>query len=704
MSKGHISEKDNVLKLLKRSRRPLTFREIVTSFGLSKADARRLKKILRRMLKDGSIIMTRRGRYGLPEEMRLVTGYFEAHRDGYGFVIPEKSGEKDIFIPPRATMGAMEGDRVIARVENERKREGRILRILERTHKQVVGTLKVQRGVCYLEPKRKDINFDLYIAPSNRRGAKDGDLVLAQIISYPTDKRPPAAAVIKKLGEPEKPVDDIELIIDEFGLSRRFPRDVYQEVKSIPSDITKSELRKRVDLTGLKTVTIDGERAKDFDDAVSILKRDFGYTLYVHIADVSHYVPWNSNTDIEARKRATSVYFPDRVIPMLPKQLSEELCSLKPRKKRLAFTVEMDFDHQGNRISEKFYKSVIESNERMTYTQVKGILIDQDNRLRRRYNKLLEQFELMAELCEILRDRRFRRGSLDFDLPEPEVLLDLRGELKDIIVAERNFAHMIIEEFMIAANEAVAQYLYHLDVPSIYRVHEPPDEDRVLELSRFLSAAGIIKKRRIKAKELPAIIAKTRDTEISDIVNHIILRSLKQARYMPENLGHFGLASLCYTHFTSPIRRYPDLVVHRILDEVIKHGMPKDKYIRFLEENLGSIAFHSSRRERVADEVERTVVNAMRAWLMKDMVGEVFDARVISVTAQGIKIRLSDYYVEGFIHVSDLTDDYYIFDETSLTLRGKRRKRSFSIGSLLKVRLHGVDLKEREVHFAPEES
>ena len=704
MAKGNVSEKDNIIRLLKRSRRPLTFREIVTSFGLKKADARALKKILRRMLKDGTIIMTRRGRYGLPEEMRLVTGYFEAHRDGYGFVIPEKSGQKDIFIPPRATMGAMEGDRVIARVENEGKREGRILRILERVHRQVVGTLKIQRGVCYLEPKRKDINFDLYIAPSHRKGAKDGDLVLAQIISYPTDNRPPAAVVIKKLGEPERPVDDIELIIDEFGLQRRFPRDVYQEVRAIPAEIPKRELKKRVDLTGLKTVTIDGERAKDFDDAVSIVKRDFGYTLYVHIADVGYYVPWNSNTDLEARRRTTSVYFPDRVVPMLPKQLSEELCSLKPRKKRLAFTVEMDFDHEGNPISQRFYKSVIESNERMTYTQVKRILIDHDSGLRKRYNALVEQFELMAQLCELLRKRRFRRGSLDFDLPEPEVLLNLRGELEDIIVAERSFAHMIIEEFMIAANEAVAQYLYHLDVPSLYRVHEPPDDDKMLELSRFLSAAGIIRKRRIKARELPAIIAKTKDTELSDIVNHIILRSMKQARYMPENLGHFGLASRCYTHFTSPIRRYPDLVVHRILDEVIRHGIPKDKHIRFLKENLGSIAFHSSRRERVADEVERTVIDSMRAWLMKDMVGEVFEARVISVTAQGIKIRLTDYYVEGFIHVSDLTDDYYIFDETSLTLRGKRRKRLFHIGSMLKVRLEGVDLREREVHFAPAEA
>ncbi|RMG72830.1 MAG: ribonuclease R [Nitrospirae bacterium] len=704
MAKAKKQDKDIVVKLLKRSRRPLTFREIVTSLELSRAEARSLKKLLRRMLKEGSIIMTRRGRYGLPEEMRLVKGYFEAHRDGYGFVIPEEPGQRDIFVPPHATLGAMEGDRVIVRVERERKREGRVLRILERAHKQVVGTLKVQRGLCYLEPKRKDINFDLYIAPSHRKGARDGDLVLAHIISYPTEKRPPAAEVIRVLGEPERPVDDIELVIDEFSLPRRFPRDVYQEVRAVLPEIPKRELKRRKDLTALPTVTIDGERAKDFDDAVSIIRRDFGYTLFVHIADVGYYVPWNSKTDLEARKRATSVYFPDRVIPMLPKKLSEELCSLKPRKKRLAFTVEMDFDRDGNRLDQRFYKSVIESNERMTYTQVKGILVDRDPGLRGRYSKLLEEFELMGELCEILRMKRFRRGSLDFDLPEPEVLLNLRGELEDIIVAERNFAHMIIEEFMIAANEAVAEFLYHLDVPSIYRVHEPPDEDRMMELSRFLSAAGIIKKGPIKPKELPALIERTKGTNISDVVNHMILRSLKQARYHTENLGHFGLASLCYTHFTSPIRRYPDLVVHRVLAEVLDKVMPSEKYLRFLEENLGSISFHCSRQERLADEVERTVVDAMRAWLMKDRVGEEFDARVITVTAQGIKIRLCQFYVEGFIHVSDLTDDYYIFDENSLTLRGKRTKRLFRIGTTLKVRLDGVDLKAREVHFAPSEA
>ena len=694
-------KREKILALLRKARRPVTFKEIVTSLGLGKSEARKLKKLLREMLKEGELIITRKSRYGLPEEMRLVSGYFQAHRDGYGFVIPEKADERDIFVPARATSGAMEGDRVIVRVENEARREGRILRIIERANKQVVGRIEIIRGVSYLVPKRRDINFDLYVAPAHRKGAKNGDLVVAQIISYPTDKRPPAAKVVKLLKEPQKPVDDIELIIDEYGLSRRFPKDVAREAKEIPLEIPNRELKNRIDLTKLPTVTIDGERAKDFDDAVSILKRDFGYTLYVHIADVSHYVSWDSKIDLEARRRATSVYFPDRVIPMLPKRLSEELCSLKPKQKRLAFTVEMDFDKEGNRLDARFYPSIIISNERMTYTQVKAIVVDEDKKLRDRYRGLLEQFDLMAELCELLRKKRFRRGSLDFDLPEPEVLLNLQGELQDIIVAERNFAHMIIEEFMIAANEAVAEYLYHLDVPTIYRVHEPPDEDKMLELSRFLRAAGVIKRRRIKPKDISAIINKIRDSDLSEVVNYMILRSLKQARYLPENLGHFGLASLCYTHFTSPIRRYPDLVVHRVLKEIVEKGRLNKKHERFLSEMLNNIAFHSSRMERLADDVEHTVLDAMRAWLMKEKVGEEFDARVVSVTPQGIKIRLCDYYVDGFIHVSDLTDDYYIYNEKDITLTGKRHKRRFAIGSSLKVQLLRVNLADREVVFAP---
>ncbi|RMF99779.1 MAG: VacB/RNase II family 3'-5' exoribonuclease, partial [Nitrospirae bacterium] len=443
---------------------------------------------------------------------------------------------------------------------------------------------------------------------------------------------------------------------------------------------------------------------KDFDDAVSIKQRRFGYTLYVHIADVSHFVKEGSAIDREARKRGTSVYLPDRVIPMLPKKLSEDLCSLNPGVPRYAFTVEMDFSREGERLAARFYPSVIQSDQRMTYTEVKSILIDYDRELRNKYRTFLKDFELMAELCNILRSMRLARGSLDFDLPEPEVLLDLRGNPEAIIAAERNFAHMIIEEFMIAANEAVAEYLEKKGVPSIYRVHEGPDPEKIA------SVLGIIQKmmkepRRILVPEnLPEIIAHFRDRSEEDVVNYMILRTLKQAKYSPTNIGHFGLASRCYTHFTSPIRRYPDLVVHRILREVLKKKRLSATRLKELEEMLPAVSFHCSKMERLADEVERTVVDAMRAWFMKQRVGDEFQARVVGVTSQGLKIRLKEYYVEGFLHVSYMTDDYYIFDEDKVLLFGKRTRRRFTLGDTLTVRLDRVDIEGREIVFGLPES
>ncbi len=697
---------EEILNLLRKLNKPLTFKELTQHLGFDKKGARLLKKTLRRLVRSGELIRTRKGRYGQPEEMKLLKGYFEAHHDGYGFVIPELPGEPDLFIPPRATLGAMEGDRVIVRIENPRKREGRILRILEHAQTRVVGTLEVTRTGIFLKPKRKDIPFDILIDPKARRKAKNGDLVLAEIISYPTDKRPPTARVIKVLKKPETPVEDIELIIDEYSLSRRFPKKVTDEAKSLPKEITPEMSEGRKDLRSLPTVTIDGERAKDFDDAISIKLREFGYTLYVHIADVGYFVPWESMIDREARKRATSVYFPDRVIPMLPKTLSEELCSLKPKVPRLAFTVQMDFNREGERIKARFYPSIIQSDERMTYTKVKKILIDEDKKLRKRYDYLLGEFELMAELCTILREKRLSRGSLDFDFPEPEILLDLRGNLEDIIVAERNFAHMIIEEFMIAANEAVAEYLFEKGVPSLYRIHEPPDQAKLEAISKVVRAVLGKKGRKVKVRskglrpsDLPEIIEAVKGQPEEDVINYILLRSMKQAKYSPENIGHFGLASPCYTHFTSPIRRYPDLVVHRILREVLKGRGMSARRMKELEEVLPNIAFHSSKMERKADDVERSVIAAMRAWFMKDRLGEEFEGRVVSITPFGMKIRLNDFYVEGFLHVSYMTDDYYIYDEANIQLVGKRRKKVWSIGDSITVRVDRVDLEEREIVF-----
>lgn len=693
--------KDSLILFFKEKvTHPVSFRDIVFKLNLTTPERRKLKRFLREMVNDGDIVRTRKGLYGHTEEMSLTTGYFEAHRDGYGFVISEKPGERDIFIPARATLGAMDNDRVVSRIENRRRREGSIIRILERAHTRIVGTFEAGRYGFYVRPKNRSIPFDLYIAPNEKGKAKDGDIVIAEIISYQTEKRPPAGRIIKILQKPETPRDEVENIIDELNLPRRFPHNVIEEAKSlyVRKQNTEDRTQKRKDLRNLPTVTIDGERAKDFDDAISIKKTDEGYILWVHIADVSFYATWDSAIDIEARKRGTSVYFPDRVIPMLPKDLSEDLCSLKPRVERMAFTVEMEFDSHGQRINERFYPSIIVSDERMTYTEVKKILVDEDPKERKKYDYLLSAFELMGELCNILKARRLKRGSLDFDLPEPDVLLDMQGNPEAIIRAERNFAHMIIEEFMIAANEAVAEYLEGLNVPTLYRIHEEPDPGKLEDIMKIISSLAALKKTKaIVPKDFPKLLKQIQGRPEEEIISHMILRSLKQARYSHVNVGHFGLASGSYTHFTSPIRRYPDLIVHRILKEVLIKKHLSDKRIKELESVLPNIAFHSSRMERQADDAERAVLNAMRVWFMKDKVGEEFEGRVVSVTTYGLKIRLKDYYVEGFLHVSYMTDDFYRYDEKSLSLYGIHKKKIFSIGKELTVRIDRVDMEEKEI-------
>ena len=383
---------------------------------------------------------------------------------------------------------------------------------------------------------------------------------------------------------------------------------------------------------------------------------------------------------------------------MLPKELSEDLCSLKPKVERPSFTVEMDFDRNGNRLSSKFYPSLILSDERMTYTSVRKILIDNDAHERNRYEYLLREFELMAELCGILRNKRMNRGSLDFDLPEPEVLLDMQGKPEAILTAERNFAHMVIEEFMISANEAVAEYLQEREIPVLYRVHEEPDPMKFGDITKVIRSICRIKSQ-FKPTDFPELLRNIKGTPEEEIIHYMILRSLKQARYSHINVGHFGLASKCYTHFTSPIRRYPDLIVHRILREVLQRKHLSDRRIQELKKLLPDIAFTSSRMERLADKAEMKVLDAMRVWFMRDKVGEKFDAKIVSVTPYGLKVRLKDFYVEGFIHVSYMTDDFYQYNEKTMSLAGRHTRRSFAIGKELKVRIDKVDMEEREIIF-----
>jgi ribonuclease R len=685
--------------------KPLRFNDIVSLLVLSPSERRKLKRLLKEMVGEGTIVRTRNGLYGPAEEMNLATGYFEAHRDGYGFVITEQPGERDIFIPARATLGAMNNDRVMARIEQRRRREGRIIRVLERSHTRIAGTFEAGRSASYIKPKNRSVPFDLYVAPCDAGKAINGDSVIAEILSYPTDKRPPAGRVVKVLKKPETPLDEVELIIDEMNLPRRFPSEVLEEARLLygqsQDDLGgRSKSRRRTDLRHLPTVTIDGEKAKDFDDAVSIEKTEAGYRLWVHIADVGYYVRWGSTIDMEARKRGTSVYFPDRVIPMLPPELSEDLCSLRPAEDRLAFTVEMEFGRRSDIRSVRFYPSLIRSDERMTYTSVKKILVDRDPEERRRYGRLIDEFEFMGALCNALKEKRLKRGSLDFDLPEPEVHLDMQGNLESIIKTERNFAHMIIEEFMIAANEAVAEHVEKFDIPFLYRVHEEPDPLKLENIVKMMNTLGIIRsKKGLKPRDFPELIRQISGKPEEEILNQMILRSLKQARYSPVNVGHFGLASGSYTHFTSPIRRYPDLVVHRILRAVLPKNQLSDRQTKELGTLLPDIAFTSSKTERRADESERAVLKAMRVWLMRDKIGDEFEGTIISVMPHGLRVRLKDYYVEGLLHISYMTDDFYRYDEKEMSLYGVHKKTKLSLGKSLTVRIDKIDMQDREILF-----
>lgn len=689
---------EEVLEFIKKSGRPLSFREISDFFALKASERKKLKRTLKELLLQGKILRNRKNLYLTIKEAKLVTGFFEAHRNGFGFVIPDSPKETDIFIPPHATMGAVHGDRVVARLEQKRRREGRIIRILERAVRKIVGVVEKTGPIFTVQPRKRNFNQQIVLAPSEIK-IKSGDLVLAEISSYTSGNKPLVAKVLKIFEKPKTPKEDIEILIHEYELPKKFSQNCLMLSKELAQKgISKRQIKNRVDLRELPTVTIDGENAKDFDDAVSIKKTKNGFILWVHIADVSHYVKWKNPIDEEAKLRATSVYLPDRVIPMLPPDLSENFCSLLPKTPRLTFTVEIHFSNSGERKEALFYPSIIKTAERMTYTSVKKILIDNDKEEIKKYKSLVPHFEKMAELCELLKNKRKKRGSLDFDLPEPEVLLDIKGDPHAIITAERNLAHFIIEEFMIAANEAVAEFLYSNNIPSLYRVHEEPEANKIQYITRIVKNLGILKQE-LTPSDFHEFLEIIKGTPYEEIVNYLILRSLKQARYSYENVGHFGLASECYTHFTSPIRRYPDLVVHRILKEFLQKGKITKEKEKELEEILPDIAIHSSRMERRADEIERDAIQVMRVWFMKDKVGEEFEGKVTMVTPEGLRVRLEEYYIEGFLHVSHMTDDFYQFDEKKYCLIGLKKKRKFTIGTKLHVRVSKVSLEEREIIF-----
>ncbi len=685
--------------------RPLSVKELLRALGIPQEEKRTLRRLLKEMVLRGELVRIRGGRYGLPSRMNLVTGELTCHPDGFGFVTPDEGGD-DIFIPPRRLNGAMHGDRVVVRIEARRrggeKREGSIIRVLSRAHKRIVGRFVKTREVNFVIPSDERI-LERIVIPSGKSGrARDGEIVEVEITRWPTTWQAPLGRVTEILGDSTDPDVEVEIIARKYELPRKFPRQVLKEAKKIPAGLLPEDMEGRVDLRGLNTCTIDGERARDFDDAVAIEKKDDHYILYVSIADVSHYVKEGSQLDREAGLRGTSVYFPDRCIPMLPENLSNGICSLNPGEDRLTITVEIRFSKKGVPVDVRFYESVIRSRYRLTYTEVSEMLENKHPGLIKKYSAIYPDLKLMEELARKLNRERMKLGSIDFDLPEPEIIIDIEGRPQDIVKAPRTIAHRIIEEFMLVANRKVAELFEEGDYPAIYRVHEPPAPEKVEALREFLTGFGYTLQRKISPRTFQKLINTVKDRPEERLINHVILRTMKQAVYSAENTGHFGLAFSTYTHFTSPIRRYPDLVVHRLLKKLLHHRYTEREQER-MRRLLPEIADASSKCERRAMEAERECVDLKKAQFMQDKIGEVFEGFVSGVESFGFFVELKEYFVEGLVHVTTLRDDFYMFDEKQHALVGENTRKRYYIGKEVLVRVSHVDIERRRIELEPVE-
>jgi ribonuclease R len=688
-----------VLDLLKRENHPLVLRDFVRQLDLTHEEKRSLKVLLNEMTSEGQIIRIKGRRYGLPSRMNAVVGRLQCHPDGYGFVVVDDGNQPDIFIKPSDLRDAIHGDRVAVRIEDLRKRrgkgrEGRIVRILERGARRIIGRFLPDDGFGRVVPDDDRYLFEVFIPKNHTMEAREGHVVVAEITQYPTIAKNPEGRIIHILGYPGNPEVVPRIVIAEYDLPYDFPGPVLREARAIPQRVRDEEMVGRIDLRRKVTVTIDGENARDFDDAVSIEGGNGGYILWVSISDVGHYVKPGTHLDREAYRRGTSVYFPDRVIPMFPPELSNGMCCLHPQVDRLALTTALHFDGEGNVTDCDVFKSVIRSDARLTYKTVRRILVDRDREEMGIHEALLPSLESMGGLCSLLVEKRRERGSLDFDLPEPEIILDLQGEAQEIIKAERNFAHQIIEEFMLAANEAIAVKLTHARFLPLYRVHEEPDVDKIHHFRRFVGLLGYrLKMRRPYGPgAFQHLLDEVRGKPEERLVNTVLLRSMKQAHYSDKNLSHYGLALDCYTHFTSPIRRYPDLLVHRQLRKMIEGKHPT-------KEDFSQEAQHLSQRERVAMEAEREILKRYRVKFMEERVGKQFNGFISGVTPFGFFVELEEFFVEGLVPIRNLPDDYFLYDERGYRLIGKRSKKIFRIGDRVRIVVDKVNPERQQIDF-----
>lgn len=682
---------------------PMKFKELAMFLQVPREQREELREVLKILETEGKIYLSKRGKY-CKGEAKHLTGVYLANPRGFGFVTTEEDS-RDVFISEDDRNGAFDGDRVefvIIREPDSRRREGRIVKILSRGIVRVVGIYrkKAKQNYGFVIPDDQKFDQDIFIPDEKSKGVVDGHKVVAELTSYGEEGKKPEGKVIEILGHINDPGVDIMSIVRGYDLPVEFSEKLLNQADRVAKDVSDADMQGRRDLRNWQMVTIDGEDAKDLDDAVSLTREGENYVLGVHIADVTNYVQENSAVDREAKERGTSVYLVDRVIPMLPHRLSNGICSLNAGEDRLALSCIMTVNPKGNVIGHEIAETVIRVDERMTYTGVKKILEDHDPAETQKYRELLPMLEQMQELSQILRERRQRRGSIDFDFPEAKIVLDDKGQPVEIMPYDRNVATKIIEDFMLLANETVAEDYYWQEIPFVYRTHEAPEEDKIRTLAAFINNFGYsmhIGANEIRPKEIQKLLARAEDTPEETLICRLALRSMKQARYMPENVGHFGLAANYYTHFTSPIRRYPDLQIHRIIKDNLR-GRMNEKKIEHYQCILPEVTKHSSEMERRADEAERETMKLKKVEYMQQYVGEEFEGVISGMTKWGMYVELPNT-VEGMVHVTNMTDDHYDYYDDRYEMIGVHTNKTYKLGQKVRVRVIGTDRFLRTIDF-----
>ena len=697
------SKKEMILKFLSsKEYKPLSIKEMGAVLQVPAKDKKEFRQVLDELMDAGKIHLDLKGKVKLLSE-NMMTGRFMATQKGFGFVRVE--GEKeDIFIPAHFTKGAIDGDTVQIMLDSRsrgKRREAEVVSILERGSSIIVGTYSSSKSFGFVVADNHKFTKDIYIAKADTMGAITGHKVVVEITDFGSESRNPEGRVIEIIGHINDPGVDILSVVKAYGLPEEYPDGVMDQVRDIEEEVAESEKIGRADYRNLQTVTIDGEDAKDLDDAITLTKEGNIYHLGVHIADVSQYVTEYSPLDKEALKRGTSVYLVDRVIPMLPHKLSNGICSLNQGVDRLALSCMMDINEKGEVVEHRIEESVINVDRRMSYTSVHKIVEEEDEAERKEYKELISMFELMYELAGILRERRFKRGSIDFDFAESKIILDPKGRPLDVKIYERNNAHRIIEEFMLAANQTVAEEYFWLELPFVYRTHEVPDVEKIATLNAFVSNFGYTVRvgadDEIHPKEIQKLIKNVDGTPEEALISRLALRSMKQAKYTVSCEGHFGLAMKYYCHFTSPIRRYPDLQIHRIIKENI-HGKLADKRVEHYNQILPEVTAEASRLERRAEDAEREVEKMKKAEYMEQFVGETFEGIISGVTTWGMYVELPNT-IEGMVRVADIPGDYYYFEEESYQMVGERTHKVYKLGQSVRVTVDAVDKILRTIDF-----